>query len=76
MKYLLLFALLGVIWWVWKKRSEQFPPDSSAPRDPAPEKMVTCAHCGVHLPESDALLDGGRAYCNVAHRDAGPADKT
>lgn len=76
MKYLLLFALLGVIWWVWKKRSEQFPSDSSAPRDPAPEKMVTCAHCGVHLPESDALLDGGRAYCNVAHRDAGPADKS
>lgn len=76
MKYLLLFALLGVIWWMWKNRSEHLPPDSPAPRDPAPEKMVTCAHCGVHLPESDALLEGERAYCNVAHRDAGPADKS
>lgn len=76
MKYLLLFALLGVIWWVWKKRNTHLPPGNPAPRDPAPEKMVTCAHCGVHLPESDALLEGGRAYCNVAHRNAGPADKT
>lgn len=75
MKYLFLFALLGVVWWMWKKRNEHLPPDISAPRDPAPEKMVTCAHCGVHLPESDAIREGGRAYCTRAHRDAGPADK-
>ncbi|MBI2277649.1 MAG: hypothetical protein HYU74_09880 [Dechloromonas sp.] len=73
MKFLLLVALLGVLWWVWKKRAAVPPP---APRsDPPPEKMVTCAHCGVHLPESDALQEGGRAYCNAAHRDAGPAGK-
>lgn len=76
MKYLLLFALLGVLWWAWKKRNESQSRNDSAPLDRPPEKMVTCAHCGVHLPESDALLDGGRAYCNAAHRDAGPTSKT
>ncbi len=34
------------------------------------EPMVQCAHCGVHLPVSDALTVGERAYCSSAHRDA------
>jgi uncharacterized protein len=75
MKYLLLFALLGVLWWMWKKRSELPPADGDVRRDPAPEKMVVCAHCGVHLPESDSITDGQAIYCNAAHRDAARAAK-
>jgi len=67
MKYLLLLAFLGVLWWVWKKRDEA---PLSARQSPAPENMVVCTYCGVHLPESDALVDGGKPYCNAAHRDA------
>ena len=37
------------------------------------EPMRQCAHCGVHLPASDALTSGGRDYCSEAHRDAGPS---
>jgi uncharacterized protein len=70
MKYLLLLALLGVVWWSWKKRNEQPPAERSARPDPAPEKMLTCAHCGVHMPESDALTDGAQRYCCAEHRDA------
>ena len=70
MKYLLLFAVLAVVWWVWKKRQQQSdrPP---APRpDPKVENMLVCAHCGVHFPEGDGVLDGGEAYCCAAHRSA------
>lgn len=36
-------------------------------------RIVPCAHCGVHLPLTEALHDiGGRAYCCEAHRLAGP----
>jgi len=38
----------------------------------AVEDMVACAHCGVHLPASLALLAQGRNYCSALHRDAGP----
>lgn len=70
MKYLLLFAFLGVVWWVWSKRNPSADSTPTARRDPAPEKMVTCAHCGVYLPESDGLVDGDRIYCCEAHRAA------
>lgn len=67
MKYLMLLALAAVLWWVWSKRRET--PPAVAPERPV-ERMVSCAHCGVHLPESDALKDGKGFYCSQAHRQA------
>jgi uncharacterized protein len=41
------------------------------PRRPgAPELMMQCAVCGVHLPGSEARFSGGKVYCSDAHRDA------
>lgn len=37
------------------------------------EPIVPCAHCGLFVPASDAVRDGDRAYCGVAHRDAARA---
>jgi uncharacterized protein len=72
MKYLILFAFLGALWWVWSKRNASG--DNAPTKRPAqtPEKMVTCAHCGVYFPESDGLVEEGLAYCCEAHRVAGP----
>jgi len=72
MKYLLLVAVLYVLWRVWKKRQDvglKPPPASGRPA----ERMVQCAHCAVHLPEGDAISDGARFYCNEAHRRAATA---
>lgn len=68
MKYLLLVVFVGVIWWVWKKRHAA--PQETTKREAPPESMVSCAHCGVHLPASEALLEAGRSYCCAAHRQA------
>jgi uncharacterized protein len=38
------------------------------PDKPAVAKMVACAHCGVHIPESEAVCDGDRHYCSEEHR--------
>jgi len=39
--------------------------------------MVACAHCGLHLPRSDALVLGNASrpayYCSAEHRAQGPA---
>ena len=71
MKYLIWIALAAIIWWVWSKRkvAELSRHSDSAPPPRAPERMVICATCGVHLPESDALTRAGRHYCSPEHRD-------
>ena len=30
-------------------------------------RMVQCAHCGIYVPEREALTSGGRFYCSAAH---------
>ena len=50
------------------------PPDAPPPgRSKDVQAMRACAHCGVHMPAQDMVMDGERAYCSAAHRSAGPA---
>jgi uncharacterized protein len=44
-------------------------------REAEVDKMVPCAHCGVHIPMSQALLRNGKAYCSDTHRAAGPRQR-
>ena len=66
MKYLvLLLVIVGVLWLV-RTRSGAAP---KAPRRPgAPQAMIACAHCGVHLPRSEAVAGADGVYCSEAHR--------
>lgn len=49
-------------------------PTKPSDNEPArPVDMLPCAHCGVHLPSSDALVnEAGQPFCSEAHRRAGP----
>ena len=33
------------------------------------ERMVRCEQCGMHVPRSEALEQGGKYYCCEEHRD-------
>jgi len=37
-------------------------------------KMRCCAHCGVYVPEHEAVHAGGLSYCSEAHRRAARPD--
>jgi uncharacterized protein len=79
---LLFLLLLFVIFQVRRSLSRKPAQDASpAPEraeaaGPAPvqetEVMLPCAHCGVHVPESEGVTAQGRFYCSAAHRQAGP----
>ena len=78
MKYLVLFAVLAVVYAVWRAQRRASAPRQGNTQRPsiAPtQDMVRCAHCGVHLPRGDAVLEGAHMlyYCSTAHRDRGPA---
>lgn len=34
------------------------------------ERMVACAHCGLHIPQSEAVLQAGQTYCSLEHAQA------
>lgn len=70
MKYLLLIAVALVLWWVWKKRTEQ-PLPKAPPAVKSAENIVACAHCGVLHPVSESHAEEGHQFCSEAHRRAG-----
>lgn len=73
MKYLLIVVVVvGVLWWMLR-RPRVARKDAASPPEPA--TFVACAHCGVHLPSSDAVRAGDLHYCSDAHRLAGPRDR-
>lgn len=73
MKYLLL-ALLAYLAWRWyvAQRTKDEPAVQASPppqATDAAEKMVSCAHCGIHLPQSEALAgQGALHFCSDEHR--------
>ncbi len=73
LKWLLFLLLLWVGISLWNKGRVH---SADATRRPAPapdERMVACANCGVHLPESEALRgDGGASFCCDEHLRLGP----
>lgn len=73
MKFLFLLTVGLCLWWAWK-RSTQAHARQPAPEESAtptvPQDMVACRHCGVHLPQGEAVAGTLGPYCSVAHRSA------
>lgn len=77
MKFVIvLVAVVALVWLLLGGRSRAVrgparrTPSGSKGSARTAEGMVACAHCGVHLPESEALRLGTRVFCSAEHRDA------
>ena len=76
MKYLLFCLLLGYVFWRWREaqaRRRAAPPPKQAEQTQTQTQtieMVVCAHCGVHLPVSQALTVRSIYFCSAAHQKA------
>jgi len=66
---LILFILLGIIAFLlfksWGRRSGA--PGAKDDTPPDAERMVACARCGVHLPQSESVTVSGKEYCCEEH---------
>lgn len=76
-KLLIVVGVLAVaVWWFWGRRSGRGQDDARRPPPVSPrlpQTIQACAHCGVHVPEGEAVQDeAGRTYCGDAHRRLGP----
>ena len=75
MKYILVALVVIIAIGIWRnnRRKAAAPPPQPKKRLRTPEDMVTCAHCGLHLPASDAITSPDRQqYCSTEHRHLGP----
>lgn len=73
MKYLVLLVVLLVAYLLWRNarlaERQAEPPPSARGAPGAPQEMVACSVCAVHLPRGEALPGArGRLYCCQEHR--------
>lgn len=71
MKYVLLLLAVVVLLWLLRaslRRRRVPPPRPGVPPANAPQAMLSCAHCGIHLPRDEALPGRGGVFCDAAHR--------
>ncbi len=44
------------------------PPEALKKDDHSTEnKMVKCLHCGLHIPENEAIKQGDKVFCSLEH---------
>jgi len=74
MKLLLWVILIACVIWILRAKSTAAQAQATAVRQPrravgAVEVMATCAHCGLHFPSSEAVVDAsGAVFCGEEHR--------
>lgn len=68
-KFLLLVAV-GVWLYLMFKRNQGVAGQNRPmpPQNAAPEDMVRCVECGVHLPRSESIMSQGEFFCCDEHR--------
>jgi uncharacterized protein len=78
----LAIVVLLLLWWLPRLRraarrdaAREQARDEAAPAaepsQPALQDMVSCAHCGVHLPQQEACIRDRTSYCSPEHAQAG-----
>lgn len=67
----LLTIVLGLLlaYWILKRFGKAISRRDEPSKPANGEDMVQCAQCGVHLPRSESVTEGGRFFCSPEHRD-------
>jgi len=68
LKILIIAIAISVVLLALRKMLTGRRGKSEEAQTPAVQSMTKCAHCGTFLPESQALFDGEKPYCNEEHR--------
>lgn len=67
-----LLILAGIVWLIYsfiRRAISTSQPIQEKPSNPPAAIMQQCNHCGVHVPEHDAIKSEGLFFCSTAHKD-------
>jgi uncharacterized protein len=73
MKYLIWLLVIVLAIWAFKRsrRVDTVTPEDKPSAPPAtPANMAACLHCGIHLPQDEAVTGEKGLYCSTEHRAA------
>ena len=71
MKFLIWLLVILLAIWAFKRSRRENASTQKKPSPPAsPSNMVTCTHCGIHLPQDEAVTGTKGLYCSTEHRAA------
>ena len=73
MKYFIVLALVGLLFWKWQAqrhgRLKNRRPPGQVPGSPAGSTpMQACSLCGLNVPQPESLQGAKGWYCCEAHR--------
>jgi uncharacterized protein len=68
---ILLLVIIGLVVYAIIKNYKRSLGAPTPPAHRAAEDMVKCAHCGVNLPRSEAILSAGNFFCTSEHQKLG-----
>jgi uncharacterized protein len=72
LRFLVILAALFLVYLIVRKMLTK----PAGPKRPKAvqdvRKVVRCEHCGLHVPENEAVIADGRRYCSQEHARLGP----
>jgi uncharacterized protein len=66
-KLLVLVLVVVAVWWL-AKGFRRRGAARDAPASSSEQHMVTCGHCGLYLPQGEAIAEGNKYFCSDEHR--------
>ena len=70
MKFILFLIAVFVLLWLLRNALGRRGGGAAPPAAQAPQPIVACRYCGLHLPRDEALPGRGGVFCGEAHRTA------
>ncbi len=67
----LILLVVAAVWLVRRALRSQVSKQVMGQKTAAPDELVACAHCGVHLPRAEARPGAGGLYCSEEHARLG-----
>lgn len=69
MKFLLVLLVVLFGAWLWRSGRQKNAVTQNPPPPKTPQEMVSCTHCGVHIPQAESVQGRDGVYCCHAHHE-------
>jgi len=74
MKIFIILVALAAIFWAWRTLSGSRQGVHMSSRQKEEKNMVACIHCGLHIPQDEAVISQQQYYCCKEHSLLGPGE--